>query len=157
MLPGYYNFVCNKKNKNCSNELNEIEMEEIEPNDYFFQIFSEFRKAKMKDINIMSKYNLEFDNLFDISAENTIKGLSIKYDTIQNEILNYHNKIKKKIFILDNSNRSGFFIIYIDNTAILVIYGEKIKYINLMTGYIYNNKTMINRVDQTCTTGCSII
>lgn len=157
MLPGYYNFICNKKNKNYSNELNKIEMEEIEPNDYFFQIFSEFRKAKTKDINIMNKYNLEFDNLFDISAENTIKGLSIKHDTIENEIINYNDKIIKKIFILDNSNQSGFFIIYIDNTAILVIYGEKIKYINLMTGYIYNNNTMINKVDQTCVTGCLII
>jgi hypothetical protein len=155
MIPGYYNFICNKKNKNCSNELEKIEIEEIEPNDYFFQIFSEFRKAKTKDINIINKYNLEFDNLYDINAENTIKGLSIKSNTIENEIINYNNKIIKKIFLLDNNNKSGFFIIYNDNTSILVIYGENIKYINFMSGYIYNNDN-IRKVDQTCTMGCSI-
>ena len=154
MIPGYYNFICNKKNKNFSNELEKIEMEEIEPNDYFFQIFSEFRKTKTKDINIIHKYNLEFDNLYDINAENTIKGLSIKSDTIENEIINYNDKIIKKIFLLDNSNKSGFFIIYNDNTSILVIYGENIKYINFMSGYIYNNN--IKKIDQTCTMNCSI-
>ena len=39
-------------------------------------------ESKTKDINIMSKYNLEFNNLYDINAENTIKGLSIRSDTI---------------------------------------------------------------------------
>ena len=154
MIPGYYNFICNKKNKNFSDILKEIEMEEIEPNDYFFQFFSEFRKTKK--INKMSKYNLEFDNLYDVSAENTIKGLSIKSDMIENEIINYNDKIIKKIFLLDNSNQNGFFIIYNDNTSLLVIYGENIKYVNIMSGYIYNSNYK-KKVDQTCTIGCIII
>ena len=156
MKPGYYNFICNKKNKNFSNEFDKIEMEEIEPTDYFFQLFSEFRKTKTKDINIMSKYNLEFNNLYDINAENTIKGLSIRSDTIENEIIDYNDKIIKKIFILNNSNQSGFFIIYDDYTSILVIYGENIKYINFMSGYIYNNN-YVKQIDQTCSIRCSII
>ena len=48
MKPGYYNFICNKKNKNFSNEFDKIEMEEIEPTDYFFNFLVNLEKQKQR-------------------------------------------------------------------------------------------------------------
>ena len=48
MIPGYYNFICNKKNKNFSNELEKIEMEEIEPMIIFSKFLVNLEKQKQK-------------------------------------------------------------------------------------------------------------
>lgn len=137
-------FICNKININESNNYNDLDIQNIEPLDFPFTTLSYSIKEKT--------YDIIFKNLYNSEGTNRLTGILSVNDGSFNDL---NNNLIKKIYKLNNTKNGGYFIIYNNESAILMIYGKNIKYINFMIGYIYKNK--VEKVNQGCNVGKCVL
>ena len=137
-------FICNKININESNNYNDLDIQNIEPLDFPFTTLSHSIKEKT--------YDIIFKNLYNSEGTNRLTGILSVNDGSFNDL---NNNLIKKIYKLNNTKNGGYFIIYNNESAILMIYGKNIKYINFMIGYIYKNK--VEKVNQGCNVGKCVL
>jgi hypothetical protein len=164
MKSGRYIFTIDRKSKSAENHSWNIQYIDIIQQSHRFNIYKKTQTRPHKwsdsmyfdpDVGQMTKlpdvvYDIDFLSLRDsYGADDTVTGMIYKcHDEGKEELMQEYCKkqfgafIEKKVKIIYelNNDNKGYFIIFNNNSATLIIHGNGIKYVNIFKGFVKKAK-----------------